>query len=116
MSADLAGLLYLVASICFILALRGLSHPTTSRTGNIYGMVGMAIAIFTTVALPGVVNYGLILAGIVLASVCGVVFHVVALAVDPVAARGPVALCLFVLLACLDATNMCRPQNHLALP
>ena len=73
MSEDLAGLFYLVASICFILALRGLSHPTTSRTGNIYGMVGMAIAIFTTVALPGVVNYGLILAGIVLGGGIGTV-------------------------------------------
>jgi NAD(P) transhydrogenase subunit beta len=73
MSADLAGLFYLVASICFILALRGLSHPTTSRTGNIYGMVGMAIAITTTMALPGVVNYGLILAGIVLGGGIGTV-------------------------------------------
>ena len=73
MSADLAGLFYLIASICFILALRGLSHPTTSRTGNIYGMVGMAIAIATTMAVPGVVNYGLILAGIVLGGGIGTV-------------------------------------------
>ena len=73
MSADLAGLFYLIASICFILALRGLSHPTTSRTGNIYGMVGMTIAIATTMAVPGVVNYGLILAGIVLGGGIGTV-------------------------------------------
>ena len=65
MNADFAGILYLVAAICFILALRGLSHPTTSRAGNIYGMVGMAIAIVTTMAMPGVVSYGTILAGIV---------------------------------------------------
>ncbi len=73
MSADFAGLLYLVASVCFVLALRGLSHPTTSRAGNIYGMVGMAIAIFTTLALPGVVSYGLIIAGIVIGGAIGTV-------------------------------------------
>jgi NAD(P) transhydrogenase subunit beta len=44
-------LLYLVASVCFIQALKGLSHPTTSRAGNTFGMVGMAIAALTTVAL-----------------------------------------------------------------
>lgn len=49
MAANLAALLYLVAGVLFILALRGLSHPTTSRQGNLYGMVGMAIAILTTV-------------------------------------------------------------------
>ena len=73
MNADLAALLYLVASICFILALRGLSHPTTSRMGNIYGMVGMTIAILTTLALPGVVSYGLIIAGIVIGGAIGTV-------------------------------------------
>ena len=51
MSFNLVVLLYLVASVCFIQALKGLSHPTTSRLGNTYGMVGMAIAVFTTVAL-----------------------------------------------------------------
>ena len=50
MSADLVGLLYLVAGILFILALRGLSSPETSRQGNLFGMVGMAIAIVTTLA------------------------------------------------------------------
>jgi NAD(P) transhydrogenase subunit beta len=44
-------LLYLVASVCFIQALKGLSHPTTSIRGNVFGMVGMAIAVVTTVAL-----------------------------------------------------------------
>ncbi len=42
MDQNLASLLYLVASVCFILALRGLSHPETSRGGNRYGMIGMA--------------------------------------------------------------------------
>ncbi len=49
MAANLSALLYLVAGILFIMALRGLSHPTTSRQGNLFGMAGMAIAILTTV-------------------------------------------------------------------
>ena len=44
-------LLYLVASVCFIQALKGLSHPSSSRAGNTFGMVGMTIAVITTVAL-----------------------------------------------------------------
>ncbi len=51
MSMNVVTLLYLVASICFIQALKGLSHPTTSIRGNMFGMVGMAIAILTTAAL-----------------------------------------------------------------
>jgi NAD(P) transhydrogenase subunit beta len=50
-NANLAALLYLVAGILFILALRGLSSPASSRQGNRYGMIGMAIAILTTLAL-----------------------------------------------------------------
>ncbi len=51
MSLNVVTLLYLLASICFIQALKGLSHPTTSIRGNVFGMVGMAIAAFTTAAL-----------------------------------------------------------------
>ncbi|NNN23283.1 MULTISPECIES: NAD(P)(+) transhydrogenase (Re/Si-specific) subunit beta [Pseudomonas] len=51
MSMNLVTLLYLIASVCFIQALKGLSHPTTSRRGNLFGMIGMAIAALTTVAL-----------------------------------------------------------------
>jgi NAD(P) transhydrogenase subunit beta len=51
MSPTLAALFYLVAAVLFILALRGLSSPVTSRQGNLFGMVGMAIAILTTLAL-----------------------------------------------------------------
>jgi NAD(P) transhydrogenase subunit beta len=50
-SLNLVVLLYLVASVCFIQALKGLSHPTTSRVGNTFGMVGMALAVVTTAAL-----------------------------------------------------------------
>ena len=51
MSLNLVTLLYLFASVCFIQALKGLSHPTTSIRGNIFGMVGMAVAVLTTIAL-----------------------------------------------------------------
>jgi H+-translocating NAD(P) transhydrogenase subunit beta len=51
MSSDLASLLYLVAGVLFILALRGLSSPETSRRGNYLGMAGMAIAVVTTLAV-----------------------------------------------------------------
>ena len=51
MSMDLVTLLYLIASVCFIQALKGLSHPTTSIRGNVFGMLGMLIAALTTAAL-----------------------------------------------------------------
>ncbi len=53
MAATFSTLAYLVASVLFILALRGLSHPETSRQGNTYGMIGMAIAILATLLQPG---------------------------------------------------------------
>jgi NAD(P) transhydrogenase subunit beta len=51
MSANLVALWYLVASVCFILALKGLSHPETARRGNYFGMAGMTIAVLTTLAV-----------------------------------------------------------------
>ena len=51
MSMNLVTFLYLVASVCFIQALKGLSHPTTSIRGNVFGMAGMLIAAVTTAAL-----------------------------------------------------------------
>ncbi len=53
MSESLAAFLYLVSGVLFILALRGLSHPTTSRQGNIFGMAGMGLAVLTTLLLAG---------------------------------------------------------------
>ena len=50
MSENVAAFLYLVSGVLFILALRGLSHPTTSRQGNLYGIIGMALAVVTTLA------------------------------------------------------------------
>ena len=65
MSANLAALLYLCAGILFILALRGLSSPATSRQGNRYGMMGMAIAGATTLLLhlPPAFGFVLIIIG-----------------------------------------------------
>lgn len=51
MSMNTVTLLYLIASVCFIQALKGLSHPTTSIRGNVFGMVGMTIAVLTTAAM-----------------------------------------------------------------
>ena len=71
MSESLSALLYLVAAICFIMALRGLSSPETARGGNIFGIVGMVIAILTTLASPEVVSYWLIVIGIVIGGAVG---------------------------------------------
>jgi len=57
--------LYLAAAVCFIMALRGLSSPTTAQGGNRYGMAGMALAILTTLALPEVQSYRYILLAII---------------------------------------------------
>ena len=67
MSQNLAAFLYLVSGVLFIMALRGLSHPTTSRQGNVYGMVGMAIAIGTTLLLATPSFGGLVLIVVALA-------------------------------------------------
>ncbi|MBN2752850.1 MAG: NAD(P)(+) transhydrogenase (Re/Si-specific) subunit beta [Rhodospirillaceae bacterium] len=70
---SLTMLAYVVAGICFILALKGLSSPETARMGNIYGIAGMAIAILTTLASPVVVNYIWIILGIVIGGAAGAV-------------------------------------------
>ena len=72
MSYNLVTLLYLIASVCFIQALKGLSHPTTSIRGNLFGMVGMAIAMFTTAALiVKLAGHGMGLAWVLLGLVVG---------------------------------------------
>src|SRR3954469_25550034 len=76
MSPNLAAIGYLIAAVCFVLALRGLSSPATSRVGNRYGMAGMAIAIVVTLlALHGAgpLNYVLILIGIAIGGSSGYV-------------------------------------------
>ena len=71
MSDDLSALAYLIAGVCFILALRGLSSPETARRGNRFGIAGMSIAVATTVLDPAVVGYELIAAVAALGAVVG---------------------------------------------
>ncbi|HTY70485.1 MAG TPA: NAD(P)(+) transhydrogenase (Re/Si-specific) subunit beta [Alphaproteobacteria bacterium] len=71
MTENASALLYLVAAICFIMALRGLSSPETSRQGNIYGMVGMVIAVLTTLAMPAMSGYGRIAIAIAIGGTIG---------------------------------------------
>jgi NAD(P) transhydrogenase subunit beta len=68
MSANLTALAYLIAAVLFILALRGLSSPVTSRQGNRFGMIGMAVAVIATLAHHGMggLGYGLIFLGIII--------------------------------------------------
>ncbi len=72
-AASVTTLAYLIASVCFIMALRGLSNPETARAGNTYGMAGMVIAIITTLASPVVKDYTWIVLGIVIGGTTGTV-------------------------------------------
>jgi len=72
-SANTQALAYLVSAILFILALKGLTHPTTARRGNYYGMGGMVIAIVATLMGSEVRDYGFIIAGVALGAVIGTV-------------------------------------------
>src|SRR5262245_36107138 len=76
MSSNLAALLYLIAGVLFILALRGLSSPETSRSGNLFGMTGMAIALATTLAShppAGIGAWVLVVLGLALGGGAGAV-------------------------------------------
>ena len=75
MATTLLTLAYLVASVLFILALRGLSHPETSRQGNLFGMIGMAVAIVATLLKPGmdIGGIALVIAGLALGGTLGTV-------------------------------------------
>ena len=71
MSDNLSAFFYLIASVCFILALRGLSSPQTARVGNFYGIAGMVIAVATTLLTPHVVSFWLIVVGILIGGAIG---------------------------------------------
>jgi NAD(P) transhydrogenase subunit beta len=75
MSASLTSLAYLVAAVLFILALRGLSSPVTSRAGNRFGMIGMGVAVAATLLHHGMAGWGylLIILGIAIGGAIGVV-------------------------------------------
>ncbi len=71
MSDNLAAFFYLIASIFFILALRGLSSPQTARSGNLYGIAGMVLAVIVTLLTPHVVSFWLIVIGILIGGAVG---------------------------------------------
>ncbi|MBZ0260032.1 MAG: NAD(P)(+) transhydrogenase (Re/Si-specific) subunit beta [Hyphomicrobiales bacterium] len=74
MSASFAALLYLIAGALFIMALRGLSNPESARAGNTYGMIGMTIAVLTTLAIAAPTNplvWVLIIGGIAIGGAIG---------------------------------------------
>ena len=73
MTSSMSAFAYLIASVLFIMALRGLSHPESARRGNMFGMIGMAIAIITTLVDPDVVGYDVILAGLVVGGSIGTI-------------------------------------------
>ena len=73
MSGTLTGFAYLIASVLFILALRGLSSPESARQGNLYGISGMVIAIGTTLMDTSVISFDLIILGIVLGGAAGTI-------------------------------------------
>ncbi|MBM3610625.1 MAG: NAD(P)(+) transhydrogenase (Re/Si-specific) subunit beta [Alphaproteobacteria bacterium] len=71
MSPNLSALLYLGASLCFILSLRGLSSPESSRRGNFYGILGMAIAIITTLLGDVILGFETIFGGLLIGGALG---------------------------------------------
>ena len=72
-SANTQALAYLASAVLFILSLKGLTHPSTARRGNVFGMIGMAIAVLATLLGSEVQSYGFIIAGIVLGALIGAV-------------------------------------------
>jgi NAD(P) transhydrogenase subunit beta len=73
MSSNLTGFFYLVSAVCFILALRGLSSPESARRGNLLGIIGMVIAVVTTLVNPAVLSYSTILIAILIGGSIGTV-------------------------------------------
>ena len=73
MSDTLTGFAYLIAAVLFILALRGLSSPESARQGNAFGVLGMVIAVSTTLMDPGVVSFSMIILGVLVGGSVGAV-------------------------------------------
>ena len=71
MTENFTAISYLVSAIFFILALKGLSHPESARNGNLMGIIGMLIAILTTLFNPNVLSYELIVLGIIIGGLIG---------------------------------------------
>ncbi len=73
LSANTQALAYLASAILFILSLKGLTHPATARRGNLYGIVGMTIAIGATLLGTEVQSYGFIIVGVVAGALIGTI-------------------------------------------
>jgi len=76
MGASMSGTAYLIASVLFILALRGLSSPESARTGNLFGVAGMVVAVLATLADPGVLSFGMIILAILIGGSVGTVIAI----------------------------------------
>jgi NAD(P) transhydrogenase subunit beta len=73
LSANTQAVVYLISAVLFILALKGLTHPSTARRGNFLGMAGMALAIVATLLGGEVQSYGFIIAGVLIGGLIGVI-------------------------------------------
>ena len=73
MTENIASLFYLLSSVCFVLAIRGLSAPDTANRGNLFGILGMVLAVATTLAMPIILSYELIIIGILLGGGIGTI-------------------------------------------
>ncbi len=73
LSVNLQAVAYLVSAVLFILALKGLTHPASARRGNLYGMLGMLIAVGATLMGDQVQSYGFIIVGMTLGAIIGVI-------------------------------------------
>ena len=71
LSANYSAVLYLISAIFFVLALNGLSNPDSARRGNLFGIIGMILAIVTTILNPNVLSLNLIILGILIGGVIG---------------------------------------------
>ena len=76
MNENYTALLYLLSAIFFVFSLNGLSIPESARKGNIYGIIGMIIAIVTTLFSPGVISFEKIILGILIGGVIGTVIAI----------------------------------------
>ena len=73
MSANVTGFAYLIAAVCFIMALRGLSSPVSARQGNMFGVIGMVIAVVTALIDPTVVSFTMIVVAVLIGGAIGTV-------------------------------------------
>ncbi|PPR78306.1 MAG: NAD(P) transhydrogenase subunit beta [Alphaproteobacteria bacterium MarineAlpha2_Bin1] len=71
MVVNISAIAYLISGVCFIMALRGLSSPNSARRGNVFGIIGMLIAVITTLFNPGILSFELIIIGLLIGAVIG---------------------------------------------